>query len=60
MEALLLVVLLAWLVPIGIVAVVANSRNRSMHYLWWPVLLGWVGFIVAMVIVLVQSEKRVA
>ena len=60
MEVLIIVLLLAWLVPIGVVGAVVKSRNRSMHYLWWPAILGRLGAIVVLVIVLVQKEKEVA
>ena len=57
-EGLLLLALLMWLAPILVTAVVARSRGRSLLYILWPALLGWVGAAIAIIVVLVQAEKR--
>lgn len=56
-EFLLLVVFL-WLIPIGIIFAMADSKGRSKHFLWWPALLGWLGCIVAAVIMLATGDRR--
>ena len=55
---LLIVLALLWLLPMLLVWKIAESRNRSGHYVWWAVVLGWVGAIIAMVVILVQAEKE--
>ena len=35
--------------PIWAVWYVANRDGRSLHFVWWPVVLGWVGAVVAFV-----------
>jgi len=49
--------ILLYVAPLLIVAQVAKSRGRSMHYLWWPVVLSWLGALIAIVVILVQQEK---
>lgn len=56
-EFLLLVVFL-WLIPIGIIFAMADSKGRSKHFLWWPALLGWLGFLVAAVLIAAGSSRR--
>ena len=53
----LLLVLLFWGALIVAVILVANSRNRSPHYAWWAVFLGWAGAVIAMALILVQAER---
>lgn len=54
---LLVLVLLLWVAPIVVIVLVAESRNRSKHYGWWGVGLGWVGAIIALILIVVQREN---
>ena len=59
MELLIVLLLFLFVVygaPFVLIWKVAESRNRSAAYCWW-VLLGWIGAVIAMAIILVQSEK---
>lgn len=56
----LIVLIGVLLAPLAIVGAVARSRNRSLHYMWWPAFLSWMGTIIALVLILVQSEREPA
>ena len=60
MELLLIAWLIGWLGPVALVGYVATKRGYSLHYMWWPVLLGWIGGIVALAILLLKPERVVA
>lgn len=49
------ILLLLWLAPIIIVGVVANARNRSRHYCWWPFFLGLFGLVIAVAILVIKD-----
>ena len=57
MELVLVLVLLLWVAPIAVVFIVAGSRGRSGHYAWWAVGLGWLGAIIALILILLRAEK---
>lgn len=57
MELAVILILVLWVAPMVVTYYVAKSRNRSGHYAWWAFALGWLGAIIAMVVVLVQAEK---
>lgn len=57
MEFLLIMLIVFWVAPVVLVLLVANSRGRSGHYVWWPIFLGWLGGIIAAAVILVQAEK---
>ena len=54
----LIFVLLLWLVPVAIVIGMARSKGRSKHFAWWPVLLGWLGFAVAAVMICAGASRK--
>ena len=47
---------LIFAVPMVILYAVAKSRNRSAHYVWWC-LLGWLGFLIALAVILIQPPR---
>lgn len=55
-ELIVEIVLLWMIVPAVIVALLAKNRGRSLHWTWWPVFLGWIGAIIA-IIALVSKER---
>ena len=57
MELAIVLILLLWVAPIAVIMSVAGSRNRSRHYGWWGFALGWLGAIIALILILVQREK---
>ena len=57
MEVLLVLVLIFWLLPVVLVYFIADSRGRSAHYVWWPIVLGWLGAVIAACVILVQAER---
>ena len=49
-EFLVLFILAAlYFVPIAAVWYIARRSGRSLHFVWWPVVLGWVGAVIALV-----------
>ena len=57
-ERLLVQLVLFWVVPMVVTTLVARSRRRSLAYILWPRFLSWFGAVIAVVVVLVQAEKR--
>ena len=53
-QELLLVLILAaiYFGPIAVVGYVARRNDRSLHFIWWPAVLGWIGAVIALIIVL--------
>lgn len=53
MELLLIILiwLALWLIPVGILLAMADSKGRSKHFAWWAVGLGWLGFLIAAIII---------
>ena len=49
---LLAVALIFWGLAIVALIVIAENKGRSRHFAWWAVGLGWIGFIIAAVIML--------
>ncbi len=58
-EILLLLAIL-WLVPVGIIFAMADSKGRSKHFCWWPLLLGWLGLIVAAILIAAGGSRKPA
>ncbi len=56
----LVAVLLFWILPVWILIKMAGSKGRSKHFAWWAVGLGWVGFVVAAIIIAAGAERRAA
>lgn len=54
----LLLITVLWLIPIVIIVMVAHSRYRSYHYGWWGFFLGWVGCLIAVILIIVQRERN--
>ena len=45
-------------IPVVILMAIADNKGRSRHFAWWAVGLGWIGFIIAAVIMLVGSTRE--
>ncbi len=54
----LVAVLLFWILPVRILIQMAGSKGRSKHFAWWAVGLGWLGFIVAAIIIAAGSSRQ--
>lgn len=53
-----------WLLPIILTLVVASSKGRSKHFVWWAVGFSWIGFFVSSFVLLMgptqtMPQKRV-
>ena len=54
----LLIWLVLWLTPVAILIFMAKSKGRSLHFAWWAVFLGWIGFLVAAIIIAAGADPR--
>lgn len=47
-----------WLAPIAILITMADSKGRSKHFAWWAVGLGWLGFIIAAILIAGGGDRK--
>lgn len=57
METLLLLAIV-WITPIVIIGLMADSRGRSLAWILWPVLLGWIGWFIAFLMLVNQPKTK--
>ena len=44
--------------PVVLIGWLAQWRGRSLHYMWWPGCLPWIGAAIALLILLVRQRQR--
>ena len=54
----LFVSLILWAISVGIIYKLTSDHGRSLHFLWLPLLLSWIGGIIAAVIIVHGSKKE--
>ncbi len=54
----LAVALIFWGAAIVGLILIADNKGRSRHFAWWAVGLGWLGFIIAAVLILTGPDQR--
>ena len=47
----LLILLFLWFLPVVVLCAMADSKGRSKHFGWWAVFLGWLGFVIAAIMI---------
>ncbi len=57
MEVLLILAVL-WGLPVVIIGLMADSRGRSLAWVIWPLMLGWIGWVVAFLALVNQPKTK--
>ena len=53
----LLILLFLWFLPVVVLCAMADSKGRSKHFGWWAVFLGWLGFLIAAIMIAAASGR---
>ena len=54
----LLIIGLVWVLPMVFIGMMTSSRGRSMAWLLWPLFLGWLGWLIAFLMLVNQPKVK--